>query len=258
MPERLETAALVIQRFAFGETSQVVHLLTEARGRVVVLAKGAWRDKNSFEGPLDLLVRGRVVLSLVEGRELGLLVRRKIETNYPALRRDARRFLAASRLLARVVRFELVGHGGGGESFRLLDRALQAAETIEPGRLELLRLSFDLRLARLHGIEPVLRQCARCGSPRRLARFVASEGGAVCADCRRGAEEGSPLDPATVALLVELGERPLQRIATPTYAVAARSRRLLDAHLEWHAESAGARAASPAPARAPSRRSIRA
>jgi len=241
MPERLETAALVIQRFAFGETSQVVHLLTEERGRVVVLAKGAWRDKNSFEGPLDLLVRGRVVLSLVEGRELGLLSQRRIETNYPALRRDPRRFLAASRLLARVVRFELVGHGGG-ETFRLFDRALQAAETLEHDRLELLLLSFDLRLARQHGIEPVLRQCARCGSPRRLARFVAADGGVVCADCRRGADEGSPLDPATTRLLLELGEQSLQRVATPPPAVTARARRLLDAHLEWHAESAGAQA----------------
>jgi DNA repair protein RecO (recombination protein O) len=255
MPERLETAALVIQRFPFGETSQVVHLLTEERGRVVVLAKGAWRDKNSFEGPLDLLVRGRVVLSLVEGRELGLLTRRKIETNYAALRNDGRRFLAASRLLARVVRFELVGHGGG-ESFRLVDRALQAAETIEPERLELLLLSFDLRLARQHGIEPVLRQCARCGSPRRLSRFVASEGGVVCADCRRGADEGSPLDPATIRLLLELGDHPLQRVPTPPQPVIARARRLLDAHLEWHAESAGARAAAPPPARLPSRRKI--
>lgn len=247
----------MIQRFAFGETSQVVHLLTEERGRVVVLAKGAWRDKNSFEGPLDLLVRGRVVLSLVEGKELGLLLRRRIETNYPQLRRDGRRFLAASRLLARVVRFELVGHGGG-ESFRLVDRALLAAETIEPGRLELLLLSFDLRLARQHGIEPVLRQCARCGSPRKLARFVAAEGGVVCADCRRGADEGSPIDPATIRLLQELGERPLQRVATPPDSVLARARRLLDAHLAWHAESAGAGAAAQPAARRSPRRPIRA
>jgi DNA repair protein RecO (recombination protein O) len=257
MPERLETDALVIQRFAFGETSQVVHLLTEDRGRVVVLAKGAWRDKNSFEGPLDLLVKGRVVISLVDGRELGLLTQRKIETNYPALRRDGRRFLAASRLLARVVRFELVGHGGG-ETFRLFDRALQAAETLAPARLELLRLSFDLRFARQHGIEPVLRQCVRCGTPRSLARYVAADGGAICGECRRGADEGSPLDGATVRLLLELGDHPLQRIATPPAATAARARRLLDAHLEWHAESAGAHAPRLTVGRPISRSRIRA
>jgi len=241
MPERVETSAIVIQRFAFGESSQVVHLLCERLGRVVALAKGAWRAKNSFDGPLDLLVRGPTVLSLVEGRELGLLVRRRVETNYPKLRRDLARFRVASALLARVVRFELPGHGAG-ETFHLFDRALQAAETVERERLELLLLSFDLRFARLHGIEPVVRVCVRCGSPRALARFVAADGGAVCVACRRTADEGSPLDAAAGALLLALGEQPLQRVATPSPAAQRRARRLLDDHFAWHGEGAGARA----------------
>jgi DNA repair protein RecO (recombination protein O) len=243
MPERVETSAIVIQRFAFGESSQIVHLLCERLGRVVVLAKGAWRAKNSFDGPLDLLVRGPATISLVEGRELGLLVRRRVETNYPLLRRELPRFRAASSLLARVVRFELPGHGAG-ETFHLFDRALQAAESIEPARLELLRLSFDLRFARLHGIEPVLRQCVRCGAPRALARFVAADGGAVCVACRRASEEGSALDAATGSLLLALGEQPLQRVATPSVATQRRARRLLDDHFAWHGEGAGARVAA--------------
>src|SRR5262245_54685147 len=241
MPERVETSAIVIQRFAFGETSQVVHLLCERLGRVVALAKGAWRSKNSFDGPLDLLVRGPTVLSLMEGRELGLLVRRRVETNYPRLRRELDRFRAASSLLARVVRFELPGHGAG-ETFHLFDRALQAAETVERARLGLLLLSFDLRFARLHGIEPVLRQCVRCGSPRALARFVAADGGAVCVACRRSAEEGSPLDAAAGALLLALGEQPLLRVAAPSAAAQRRARRIVGGHFAWHGEGAGARA----------------
>src|SRR5262245_28348871 len=98
MAERVHTPAIVIQRFAYGETSQVVHLLTEKLGRVVVLAKGAYREKNGYEGPLDLLVRGDVSISLVQGRELGLLVRRRVATTYPSLRCDLRRFAAASHV----------------------------------------------------------------------------------------------------------------------------------------------------------------
>jgi len=244
MSDRVETRAIVIQRFAFGETSQVVHLLCERRGRVVVLAKGAWREKNSFDGPLDLLERGRVVLSLVEGRELGLLQQRRVETNYPELRRDLARFRCAGGLLARVLRLELPGHGGG-ETFELFDRALQACASLAPERLALLSLSFDLRFARLHGIDPVVRQCARCGSPRALARFVAAEGGVVCRECLRTQDEGAALDAATIGLLLELARLPLQRVATPDPRTLQRARRLLDAHFEWHAEGAGASVLAP-------------
>jgi recombinational DNA repair protein (RecF pathway) len=82
----------------------------------------------------------------------------------------------------------------------------------------------------------------RCGTPRRLVAFVAAEGGAVCAECRREPGEGTPLDAATGRLLLELGAQPLQRVATPAAATASRARRLLEAHFDWHGEGAGARA----------------
>jgi DNA repair protein RecO (recombination protein O) len=252
MAERVDTPAIVIQRFAFGETSQVVHLLTEALGRVVVLAKGAYRERSAYEGPLDLLERGLVSISLVQGRQLGLLARRKVETAYPALRTDLRRFSAAAHVLRRVLHFEAVG-AGGGESYRLVDRALAALETVPPPRIPLLLLAFDLKLARLHGLSPELSHCVRCGSPQRLARFVPADGGAVCAGCLSRRDEGERIDAAAAALLRTLAEQPLARVADPAPPVFSRARRLADVHLAWHAEAA----AAPRPRAARAGRSAR-
>ncbi len=253
MPERVETQAIVLQRFAYGESSQVVHLLTAALGRVVAMARGAWRAKNGYEGPFDLLVRGTVTLSLVQGRELALLLSRKVETAYPKLRCELARHVAATHLLRRVVHFEPVGAGAG--AFALVDRALQAIETVALPRLPLLLLAFDARLADLHGLRPDVDQCVRCGSPRQLSRFVAGSGGVVCVGCLERRDEGAAIDGRTAALIRDLAVTPLRQLADPLPATLARARRLLDLHLEWHADAA--LAAPRARSRPASRRSSR-
>lgn len=234
MAERVDTPAIVIQRFPFGESSQVAHLLTEKLGRVAILARGAWRERNGYEGPLDLLVRGRVTLSLVQGRELGLLLRRRVETSYPALRRDLARFTAASHLLRQVLAWEPVG-AGPGETYFLLDRALEALERAPPDRIALLVLAFDLKMARAHGFLPQVSSCVRCGSPRSLARLVIGEGGVVCTGCLERRDEGERLDGPTAELLRALAAEPLSRVASPAAATLSRARRLVDLHLQWHA-----------------------
>ena len=236
MAERIDTPAIVIQRFAYGETSQIVHLLTQELGRVVVLARGAFRPKNDFEGPLDLLVRGEVTLALVEGRELGQLLRRRITTAYPALRSDLVRFQAASHLLGRICHFEPVG--GGGEGFRLVERALAALETCPSGRVTLLLLAFDAKFAAVHGIAPVVDGCVRCGSSRSLARFVAADGGVVCSRCLVRPDEGERIDRASAALLAAVLSQSLARIPDPAPATLSRARRLIESHLAWHADTA--------------------
>jgi len=238
MAERVETDAIVIQRFAYGESSQIAHLLTARLGRVVVMARGAWRAKNGYEGPLDLLVRGRVKLTLVEGREMGVLTERRIDTAFPALRRDLFRHAGALHVLRRVLHFEPVGGGAG--AFPLVDRALHALESIDERRLSLLLLAFDLRLAAVHGLEPAVAQCVRCGSPRRLSRFVAEEGGVACVECVARPDEGEAIDGATAELMRRLLASPLRQVATPAPATLARARRLVDHHLEWHADTAAA------------------
>jgi len=233
--QTVQTQAVVIQRFSFGETSQVVHFLTADHGRVVVLARGAYREKNSYQGPLDLLVRGTIKVSFVRGRELGLLLQRQVETAYPALRREYRRYVAASEALRLMVEAVPVGPGDP-DLFRLLDRVLQAAETVPHARLGLLTLSFEMRLLGLMGLLPHLAGCVLCGKPRSLAAYDPSEGGVVCRSCRRPDRRTVPMGRAAWELLNNLEQRPLKAVESVEPAVERAARRLLDEHLAWHLE----------------------
>ena len=232
MSRRVTTTAIAIQRFPYGETSQIVHFLTPDLGRVGVLVRGAFRPKNSYQGPIDLLVRGRIALSMLEHRELGLLLSREVETAYPALRRSLGRFRAARHLLEAIERTTPVGHGGE-EVFRLFDRGLRALETVPPERVALLVLSYDLRLLRTLGLSPELGRCVRCGEEKKFSRFSAAEGGILCRDCAR-ADEGVRLSKPAWELLRLLDATPLREVALPPKAALNHARNLLFSHLAYH------------------------
>lgn len=233
MGQRIDSAAIAIQRFPYAETSLVVHFLTESHGRLVALVRGAFREKNSYEGPIDLLVQGRVRVALVHGRELGLLLRRRVEDAFPRVRRDAARFVAASGALRLLVETVPVGQGDAG-LYQLFQRFLSAAEEVERVRLPLLSLSFELRLLRWLGLEPCLEGCVRCGAVASFAAFAAGEGGILCRRCAASRQAGFPVREATRSLLCALATRPLKDVELPPAAVVESARRLLDHHWGYH------------------------
>lgn len=207
--------------------------MTPGSGRVGVLVKGAFRPKNSYQGPIDLLVRCRVTLQLLAGRELGYLTARQVHTSYPRLRQSLRRFRAADHLLRVVLGAVPVGHGEA-ETFRLLDRALAALEELPVERVELLRLSFDLHFLRQLGLEPQLWQCVSCGEGRDLGSFQAAAGGLLCRRCRDPGSDLIPVRRDVRELLQSLASRRLSEIAAAPAGVTERAARLLDSHLIFH------------------------
>ena len=49
------TEAICIYRNPYGDTSQIVHWLTRDLGREAALIRGAFREKNRYQGNEDLL-----------------------------------------------------------------------------------------------------------------------------------------------------------------------------------------------------------
>ena len=233
MAQRIQTNAISIQRFPYAETSQIVHLLSEDLGRVGVVVKGAFRPKNSYQGPIDLLVRGPVTLTMLPGRELGTLTRREVETCYPELRRSLPRFWAAHHLLGLVLVSTPVGQGDA-ETYRLLDRALLTVERLDEERLPLLLLCFDLHLLKSLGLTPCLEACVRCGGVRALSRFVPAEGGVVCRSCRLSEDEGLLLRKPVWEALQEVGASRLSELMLPSPGVLEQGRRIVESHLSYH------------------------
>jgi DNA repair protein RecO (recombination protein O) len=181
----IRTPALILRKFEFGETSQVLHLLTRDRGRVHVLAKGSLKPKSSFLGPLDVLEMGearlypkRDALSILGGFERG--------TAFPGVRRSLPRLEAAFGILEVLSEASREEHADPG-LFDLGVESLLDLETTPGERAPLALLRFDLRALAALGVGPVLDACVACGTKMAAEKspvLSPARGGALCSACR--------------------------------------------------------------------------
>jgi DNA repair protein RecO (recombination protein O) len=211
---QVTTPALVLRKFDFGETSQVLHLFTRDYGRVHCLAKGAHRPKSSFGGALDLMELGE---ARYHPRRDGLAILASFDRahHYPGLRRDLRRLEAGFAVLE-VLHHAVREDHADAPLFDLGVAALRELERCEPARLPLLLLRFDMRALALLGIAPVLDVCVSCGAvPEAEERCVLSTagGGLLCEGCHG---EDPLAVPATAAV-----SRALAALAQPDPAAAS-------------------------------------
>jgi DNA repair protein RecO (recombination protein O) len=227
------TEAVVLRSFRLGEADRVLHLYTEAQGRVGAVAKGVRKTKSRFGGRLEpfshvelLLHQGRGELHTVTGASLvrshdrarsepyrlqvGLVGLEAMLRLYPEQERNERAFLALTRFLD----------------------ALDVAPSRTPARpaLDPLVLSFQLKLLWLSGYLPHLEGCVECGATDGLVAYLPAAGGAVCAACDPGGialtPEGmrgiaalvrSPLADAGATGLTDGGAREALAVVTASY-----------------------------------------
>ncbi len=203
------TEAVVLRSFAFGEADRVLHLYTQASGRVGVVAKGVRRTKSRFGGRLEPF--SHVELSIHRGRgELGTVTGASLVRSHDAVRTDPYRIQAGLVGLEAMLRL-FTEEERNDRAFLALTRFLDALDTREPqpGRrpsLEPLALSFQLKLLWLSGFLPHLGSCVECGAEGGLVAFSPSAGGAVCAACDHG---GIALSPEGLRGLADLLGTPI-------------------------------------------------
>ena len=184
-----KTRAIVLRASAFGETSSVVTVYCRDFGKLRALAKGAWRPKSGFDGALDLLSSGQVLVLRKSSGGLDLLTEACLES----------RFRVGSSLAAVL---------GGLHVAELLD-ALTADADPQPELFDVahatvrrlsdwsgddspvaaLLVSFEFALLRLTGHGPVLSRCAECHGglrPSGRVAFGMLDGGTLCDGCRGG------------------------------------------------------------------------
>ncbi|MBI5431664.1 MAG: DNA repair protein RecO [Planctomycetes bacterium] len=182
---------LILRRFAYGETSLVLHVLTPNFGRVHLLAKGAYRPTSRYYAVLDLFDTLELEWSHAAGRELDTLRAGDLAQRRLAISSDLFRYRAGLAAL------ELAGLAAQeGQPVRGLFARLELvldelAEARIDARLAL--SAFELGFLVELGLAPALARCAACGrvappaaSPRASSVFSPGAGGRLC---RRCAEE---------------------------------------------------------------------
>ena len=210
--------ALVLRRFAFGETSLVAQVLARDHGRVHLLAKGAYRPKSRYYGTLDLFDTLELEWSAPRG-ELASLRSAELAERRHAIPRDLERYGAGLTVL------ELTSLAArpGQSSPELFELASEALDVLAaPGASPAVALAaFELRFLAAIGLAPALEPCAACGGEAPPV-VEGSEGGEGGARVAFSAGAGGRLCPRCAAEARAAG----RRVGTLPLAVLERASQL--------------------------------
>jgi DNA repair protein RecO (recombination protein O) len=148
---------LVLRRRDFGEADRLLTVLTEERGKLVLLAKGVRRLTSRKAAHLELY--NEVDLLVHQGRTFGIVSQAEAIRCFPSMRADLQR-LATAHYFAELMD-SLVADGEEAKpAFMLLRNCLGWLDEGAP--LELLSHYYELHLLELAGYRPQLYHCPQC------------------------------------------------------------------------------------------------
>ncbi len=192
----LELEGIVCGRRPIGETSLLVTVLSERRGKLTLYARGALRDYRRIGGALDTGARSAwCLLQRPGGDRLPMVQQVDLVDAHPALRRDLGRLLRALFLIE-VVRLH---YGAGGALYEHLAAGLAAVDR-RPRTGRGFLWWFVTRMLELSGHAPLLDHCVGCERDADLVGLDPNAGGVICRRC--AAPSAPPLPLGVEALRV--------------------------------------------------------
>jgi DNA repair protein RecO (recombination protein O) len=143
------TAAILLRKTRFSETSLIVTWFTRDWGRLKTIVKGALRPKSRFAGTLDLFFDCEITIARSAKSELHTLREAALRDAREGLRTDHRRVALASYFVE-LIELTTEPEHPAPELYDLLQRAFGFLDQnpAEPRAL----LHFESELARLLGI----------------------------------------------------------------------------------------------------------
>src|SRR6476646_2206832 len=176
------TEAVVLRSMRLGEADRVLHLYTEAHGRVGAVAKGVRKTMSRFGARLEPLSHVELVLHRGRG-ELETVTSAQLVRSHRAAREDYYRFsvgMIGAEAMLRLFSEEEANERAFTALTRLLDLLDETPNVVDRPALELLWLA---------GYLPHMKACAECGAERQpLVAYSTRAGGAVCAPCAHSTE----------------------------------------------------------------------
>jgi len=185
------TEAVVLRSIRLGEADRVLHLYTEAHGRVGAVAKGVRKTMSRFGARLEPL--SHVELVLHRGRsELQTVTAAQLVRSHHDAREDYYRFsvgMVGAEAMLRLFTEEEANERAFGALTRFLDLLDGTPHAADRPTLDPLGLAFQLKLLWLAGYLPHVAACAECGAEGRpLVGYSPRAGGAVCERCAPSTE----------------------------------------------------------------------
>ena len=169
--QEINTLALVLRRFDFGESSQIAHLLTPVDGRISVLAKGIKKPNGYLKGPFDLFQLAQVRFLRRRHGDLGIMQRFEPLTGFAGLRQSLPAVFSAF-YLGQLFYQGSTEENGDPSLFKLLARALGVLEEQGDRAHAAIVLATELRFLELLGFGPSWEHCARCDQPAASGKIL--------------------------------------------------------------------------------------
>src|SRR5438552_1045911 len=232
------TEAVVLRSIRLGEADRVLHLYTEAHGRVGAVAKGVRKTMSRFGARLEPLSHVELVLHRGRG-ELQTVTAAQLVRSHRVAREDYYRFsvgMIGAEAMLRLFSEEEANERAFTAVTRFLDLLDDTPHAANRPTLDPLGLAFQLKLLWLAGYLPHVSACAECGTEREeLVGYSTRAGGAVCARCA-AATESLALTAGGIAGIETLLARPLAD--APGLGLSERARRdalaVVTASYEYH------------------------
>ncbi|MEO2030645.1 MAG: DNA repair protein RecO [Planctomycetaceae bacterium] len=206
----LEKADVVVIRLAdFSESSRVVTLFSKEFGKFSALAKGAKRLKGPFDAAIDLLSRCRIVFIRKSSGSLDLLTEARLISRFTPPGTDIAS-LYGGYYVADLLNGMTEEYDPAPEIFDLATDTLEKLSTTAQDSLTSV-VQFEIGILRFSGMLGSLTECNTCGTPvtqpgkssHKFAHWV-SQGGLLCADCRRPEYADRSISAGSVAALRQL------------------------------------------------------
>jgi DNA repair protein RecO (recombination protein O) len=209
------TEAVVLRTIRLGEADRVLHLYTQAHGRVGAVAKGVRKTMSRFGARLEPLSHVELVLHHGRG-ELETVTAAQLVRSHREAREDYYRFsigMIGAEAMLRLFSEEEANERAFTALTRFLDLLDKAPHAADSPSVDPLGLAFQLKLLWLAGYLPHVSACAECGTEGEpLVGYSTRAGGAVCARCAP-ATEALALGGEGIAGIEALLARPLAEAA---------------------------------------------
>lgn len=171
-----EFSGIVIDIKDYREHDAIMHVLCDDGNILNVVARGIRKVKSKNAPACQLFTYTRMQLNYRETAAMQSLKTAEILKSYRKIREDLLKQSIASYFC------ECIDKSGFDEDvYSLLKESLDILETTtHPFRILCL---FQAIMNRLHGIEPYVEGCVRCGNQHNIYAISIQDGGFVCKNC---------------------------------------------------------------------------
>lgn len=225
--------AFVLRRIKYGESSLIVSLFSEERGKLSAIAKGARsaRSKTGMASILEPLNLIEAEIYFKPSREVQLISKADIISDFSVLKSNLDR-MATSAEIMRTLGSHVHENEPNPNIWKLINRTMRQMQSVPIDSLKSHELAFKARLLSALGYEPVLEKCAFCGNLLDNGGFYAVEsGGIICKEC---GPRGIPLDPNEIRYLRELFDNETE--ISLSEEIVPKLAKVISRHGEYHTE----------------------